>query len=62
MTKKNNLVSSDIKRTYPLNKVTDGTATFAEAPCSFMEGIGKMHPKLFNFYEKNNQKRLSIVP
>ena len=54
--RKNNLMSSDVKRVFPINKVHEGTAKVAEAPISFMDGIGKSHPKLFSRYEKANQK------
>jgi len=52
--RKNNLMNADIKRVFPVNKVVDGTAKIAEAPTSFMDGIGKSHPKLFDRYEKAN--------
>lgn len=42
---------------YPLNKIKDGTAVFAEAPLSFKEGIAKFNPRLFSKYER--EKRLS---
>jgi hypothetical protein len=32
----------------------------AEAPTSFKDGIGKFNPKLFNVYEKNNQKKMAV--
>lgn len=55
MNKKNNLVNSDIQRIYPMNKVKDGTAHMAEAPCDFNSGLLKFNPRLFHFYEKMNK-------
>jgi len=52
--RKNNLVQNDINRVFPLNKVTDGTAAFAQAPTSFKDGLTKLNPNLFNYYEKIN--------
>ena len=50
--RKNNLVQSDANRTFPLNKISDGTAVVAQAPMGFNDTILKFHPKLFNYYEK----------
>jgi hypothetical protein len=55
MMQKNNLINKDNLRVYPMNKVVDGTAKFAEAPCDFNEGLLKFKPKLFKFYEKKNK-------
>lgn len=52
--RKNTLVKNNVNRVYPLNKVVDGTAAFAEAPTSFKDGITKLNPNLFNYYEKVN--------
>ena len=52
--RKNTLVKNNVNRVFPLNKVTDGSAAFAEAPTSFKDGITKLNPNLFNFYEKVN--------
>lgn len=54
--RKNNLVSSDVNRIYPLNKVTDGSARPVEVISGFQEGLLKVHPKLFPYYEKINKK------
>jgi hypothetical protein len=53
--RKNNLVSADNNRVYPLNKIIDGTAKEAEAPLGFTEGILKLNPALFKYYEKMNK-------
>jgi hypothetical protein len=53
--RKNNLVSSDTNRVYPLNKIVDGSAKEAEAPMGFTDGILKLNPKLFKYYEKMNK-------
>ena len=55
MARKNNLVTSDHNRVYPLNKIIDGSAKEAEAPLGFTEGILKLNPKLFKYYEKMNR-------
>jgi hypothetical protein len=39
-----------------MNKIADGTASVAQAPTSFTEGLVKFNPKLFSFYEKLNKK------
>lgn len=44
MEKQNNLICCDPERTYPMNKVIDGTAKLAEAPCDFDEGQLKFKP------------------
>ena len=54
--KKNNLVQSDANRTFPLNKITDGTAQVADAPMGFNDSLLKFNPKLFNYYEKKAKK------
>jgi hypothetical protein len=53
--KRNNLVSSDINRVFPINKLANGTAQPAQAPTSFREGIMKLNPNLFSMYEKMNK-------
>ena len=53
--KRNNLVSSDINRVFPINKLANGTARPAQAPTSFREGILKLNPNLFSMYEKMNK-------
>lgn len=53
--KRNNLVSSDINRVFPINKLANGTARPAQAPTSFREGLMKLNPNLFNMYEKMNK-------
>jgi hypothetical protein len=53
--RKNNLVIADTNRVYPLNKIVDGSAKEAEAPMGFQDGILKMKPKLFKYYEKMNR-------
>ena len=50
-------MNADINRVFPINKVVDGTAKIAEAPTSFNDGVGKLHPKLFDRYERSNKKR-----
>ena len=50
-------MNADINRIFPINKVADGTAKMAEAPTSFTDGVGKLHPKLFDKYERSNRKR-----
>jgi hypothetical protein len=40
-----------------MNKVTDGSAKLAEAPCTLTDGLFKLKPKLFKHYEKLNKKR-----
>ena len=55
--RKNNLVNADTHRVFPMNKIADGTATVAQAPTSFAEGLVKLNPKLFTFYEKLNKKQ-----
>jgi len=42
-----------------MNKVADGSAKLAEAPCDFNEGLLKFKPKLFKFYEMKNKKMLT---
>lgn len=59
--RKNNLVSTDVNRVYPLNKITDGTARVADAPTSFQEGLTKLNPRLFNYYEKRNKSLKGAV-
>ena len=59
--RKNNLVSSDIGRVFPLNKIVDGSAKVAQAPTSFKEGLMKFKPKLFPHYEYHNKKHNSIT-
>ena len=49
-------MNADIKRVFPVNKVADGTARIADVPTSFKDGVGKLHPRLFDRYEKANQK------
>ena len=58
LARKNNLVTADINRVFPMNKIADGSATVAEAPTSFSEGLVKLNPKLFTFYEKLNKHKL----
>jgi hypothetical protein len=41
-----------------MNKVSEGTAHMAEAPCDFNSGIMKFNPKLFKKYEKMNKQKL----
>lgn len=53
--RKNNLVTADNNRVYPLNKIIDGSAKEAEAPLGFTEGILKINPALFKYYEKINK-------
>lgn len=60
--RKNNLVSTDVNRVFPLNKITDGTARIAQAPTSFQEGLTKLNPRLFNYYEKRNKSLLGHLP
>ena len=50
--RKNNLVQSDANRTFPLNKISDGTAMVAQAPMGFNDSLLKFNPKLFNYYER----------
>ena len=58
--RKNNLVSTDAGRVFPLSKIAEGSAAAAQAPTKFEEGLLKMHPKLFKHYEKVNKKTQSI--
>jgi len=58
--RKNNLVACDAGRVFPLSKIAEGTATAAQAPTNFEDGLLKIHPKLFKHYEKVNKKGKSI--
>ena len=53
--RKNNLVTCDGARVFPLSKIAEGTAKAAQAPTSFEDGHLKIHPKLFKHYEKVNK-------
>ena len=57
--KRNNLVSADINRVFPINKLANGTAQPAQAPTSFRDGLMKFNPNLFSVYEKINNKSKS---
>jgi hypothetical protein len=57
--RKNNLVCADTNRVFPLNKIVDGSAKEAEAPMGFTDGILKLNPKLFKYYEKMNKHKKS---
>lgn len=58
--RKNNLVATDAGRVFPLSKIAEGSATAAQAPTKFEEGILKMHPYLFKYYEQMNKKGQSV--
>ena len=46
----------DIGRVFNLTKMANGTARAAEVPSNFKDGILKFNPRLFNLYEKINNK------
>ena len=46
---------------FPLNKIIDGSAKEAEAPMGFTDGILKINPKLFKYYEKMNRHKRTMT-